>query len=177
MAIVGTLTYEWSASLPLYAKFVLNGGAGTYALITVCMSAGMLLGGFMNARTKNASERRAIYSALLLGLGGIIAAVATNIIVIIFSFVLMGIFLLSFANLTQSILQINTAPEYRGRVVSMWSVGFQGSTAVGGPLIGWIGEQFGARWALGVGGIAAIIAGLVGFMLEKRALRIAEKKK
>jgi len=38
-----------------------------------------------------------------------------------------------------------------------------GSTAIGGPIIGWIGEVAGGRWALATGGVAAIVAALLGW--------------
>ena len=58
---------------------------------------------------------------------------------------------------------MNTDSKMRGRVMALWSMAFLGSTAIGGPLIGWVGEVFGARWTLIVGGIAALIAGIWGY--------------
>ena len=57
--------------------------------------------------------------------------------------------------------------------MAYWAMAFLGSTAVGGPIIGWIGQYFGARWSLGIGGLAAIIASFIGFIsikdMQKRA--------
>jgi MFS family permease len=50
----------------------------------------------------------------------------------------------------------------RGRVMALWTVAFLGSTPIGGPLIGAIGEHVGPRWALVVGGIAAFVAAGLG---------------
>ena len=46
--------------------------------------------------------------------------------------------------------------------MSFWTMAFLGSTPIGGPIIGWVGEKIGARWALGVGGFASIIAAVYG---------------
>jgi MFS family permease len=48
----------------------------------------------------------------------------------------------------------------RGRVMSLWAVVFLGSTPVGAPLVGWVAERFGPRFALGLGGMATLVAGL-----------------
>ena len=48
----------------------------------------------------------------------------------------------------------------RGRVTALFTMVFIGSTPVGGPLLGWIGEHLGARAGLAVGGIATLAAGV-----------------
>ena len=164
MAIIGTITFEWQASMPLFAKFVLNGDAGIYAAISVAMSIGMLIGGFANASSTKATQKRLVYSALFFGLFVLVASITTSLIYAIIAFVIVGIFSMSFSNLSSSILQINTDPKMRGRVMALWSMAFFGSTAIGGPLIGWIGQNFGARWSLAVGGFAALIATIWGFI-------------
>jgi len=44
--------------------------------------------------------------------------------------------------------QLESAPEKRGLVMSLWSMAFLGSTPIGGPIVGWIGEYIGPRWGL-----------------------------
>ena len=56
----------------------------------------------------------------------------------------------------------------RGRVMSLWSVAFLGSTPIGGPLVGFIGGHLGARYGLGLGGAAAMGAALYGWTTLKR---------
>jgi MFS family permease len=56
----------------------------------------------------------------------------------------------------------------RGRVMALWSVAWLGSTPIGGPIVGWIGQSFGARWSLVVGGLATVAAGLLGYASLKR---------
>ncbi len=47
--------------------------------------------------------------------------------------------------------------------MSFWAIGFLGSTTFGGPIVGWIGEHAGPRWALAIGGLAAISAAALGW--------------
>jgi MFS family permease len=56
----------------------------------------------------------------------------------------------------------------RGRVLSLYAVGYFGSPAIGAPVIGWICEVAGARWGLAVGGFAAIIAALIAISTLKK---------
>jgi len=73
--------------------------------------------------------------------------------------VLVGATSITFLALGNTTLQLAAAPEMRGRVMALWAVAFLGSTPVGGPIIGWIGEHAGPRWGLAVGGVAAFLAG------------------
>jgi len=67
-------------------------------------------------------------------------------------------------SLGNSTLQLECRPDMRGRVMALWMVAFMGTTPLGGPVIGWIGEHYGPRWSLAVGGLAALAAGIYGLM-------------
>ena len=59
----------------------------------------------------------------------------------------------------------------RGRVLALQAVLFLGSTPIGAPIVGWVSQQFGARYGVGLGAVAALLAGVWGLM---RARRLAE---
>jgi MFS family permease len=52
----------------------------------------------------------------------------------------------------------------RGRVMSLWFVAFQGSTPVGGPVVGWVMEAFGPRAGLGLGAVTCLLAAIAGLV-------------
>ena len=56
----------------------------------------------------------------------------------------------------------------RGRVMSFWTIAVLGSSTVGGPIVGWVGENVGPRWALALGGLAAIGAAALASRLRAR---------
>jgi hypothetical protein len=56
-----------------------------------------------------------------------------------------------------------------GRVLALHGLVFLGSTPIGGPLLGWICEAFGARAGLVIAGGTALLAGLA---LMPRLLRL-----
>ncbi len=68
---------------------------------------------------------------------------------------------IAFAITGNSTLQLSSSEEMRGRVMSLYSIAFLGSTPIGGPIVGWIGEHLGPRLALAGGGVIALLTGLV----------------
>ena len=58
----------------------------------------------------------------------------------------------------------------RGRVMSFWTVAFLGSTTIGGPVVGWFAETAGARWGLALGGLAALVASVLGAVTLRNVL-------
>ena len=65
-------------------------------------------------------------------------------------------------------LQLNSEPEMRGRVMSLWFVAFQGSTPIGGPVVGWIMAVVGPRAGLGLGALTLILVGIGGLAAMRR---------
>jgi MFS family permease len=55
---------------------------------------------------------------------------------------------------SNAVMQVEADPNMRGRVLALLSTVFLGSTPIGGPIVGWISESFGARVGLGVGAVA-----------------------
>jgi len=49
----------------------------------------------------------------------------------------------------------------RGRVMALWALAWLGSTPIGGPIVGWVGQDVGARWALVVGGLPTLLCGIL----------------
>jgi MFS family permease len=159
MAIIGTLAYEFQVILPLFAQFTLRGGAGTYAALTVAMGIGSVIGGLYTASRTRVVPRMMVSAAFLFGAAILAAAIAPSLAFAMAALVLVGAFSINFLSLGNSTLQLESVPEMRGRVMALWAMAFLGSTPIGGPIIGWIGEHAGPRWGLAIGGLAALTAG------------------
>ena len=69
---------------------------------------------------------------------------------------------ISFMSMGNSTLQLTADPGMRGRVMSLWFVSFQGSTPIGGPIVGWLMAVAGARAGLGVGAVTCFVVALGG---------------
>jgi MFS family permease len=56
----------------------------------------------------------------------------------------------------------------RGRVMSLWFVAFQGSTPIGGPIVGWMMGVVGARAGLGLGAVTCLLVASAGLLAWRR---------
>jgi MFS family permease len=96
------------------------------------------------------------------GLGCTLAALAPNYWLFAGTLVIIGVAALTLANTTNSLMQLSTQPAMRGRVMAL-RVGIAlGGTPVGAPIVGWVADQCGPRWALGVGAVSGFAAAIVG---------------
>jgi MFS family permease len=163
MAAVGTLTYEFQVILPLLARFTFGGDAGTFTTMTACMGAGAVVGGLITAGAGRRRPTALATTAVAFGTVQMAAALAPRLWLALALLVLVGAASISFLALGNATLQLTAAPHMRGRVMALWGVAFMGSTPVGGPLMGWIGEHLGPRYALGLGGLTALLAGLLAY--------------
>jgi MFS family permease len=168
MAIVGTLTIEFQVSLPLIAQSTFHGDAGSYAFLTASLGIGAASGGLFFAGRKGITPYKLISAALLFGLAMLAASVMPSLILTGAAMFLVGACMINFSSLGNSILQLTSSPQMRGRVMSLWSIAFLGSTTIGGPLVGWLAGAVGARWGLAMGGFAALAAALLGVFTLRR---------
>ena len=162
MAIVGTLTFEFQVSVPLIARFTFNGDARSYAFLTSSMGLGAAIGGIFFASRKGSRPTQLVTASLLFGLAVLAAAFMPSLVLCALAMVVVGICSINFSSLGNSTLQLESAPAMRGRVMSLWSVAFLGSTTIGGPVVGWCAEAAGPRWGLALGGLAALSAAALG---------------
>jgi MFS family permease len=56
----------------------------------------------------------------------------------------------------------------RGRVIAILLAIALGGTPVGAPIVGWIADTFGPRWALGSGAVAGLLAAMVAILYLAR---------
>ncbi|HVA73031.1 MAG TPA: MFS transporter [Acidimicrobiales bacterium] len=174
MALIGCLTYEFQTSLPLMAGNTFHGDSRTYGYLTAFMGIGAVVGGLVAAGSRRGGPRRLVVTASIFGLVVLLAAVSPSLLVEEISLLLVGACSVTFLALGNSTLQLESDPQMRGRVMSLWSVAFLGSTPVGGPLVGFVGGAAGARYALGLGGAAALAASAFGWWALRRRLALSD---
>lgn len=171
MAIIGTLTYEFQVSLPLLAEFTFHGNAASYAALSSALGVGAVIGGILTASRKSTSFGVVVAAAFLFGLAALVASLMPSLVTAVAAVVVLGFFSIFFSSTANTTLQLASAPEKRGRVMALWTMAVLGSTTLGGPVIGAIGQQVGARWSLATGGVAAVIAAAYGFLATRRGAR------
>jgi MFS family permease len=162
--IVGMLTFEFQVSLPLLAQYTFNSGASGYAFLSACLGMGAVVGGLAVASQRKHSPALLVIAAFLFGATVFTAAIMPTLYLSGLLLVLAGACSIYFTSLGNTILQLSSSPQMRGRVMSFWSMAFLGSTTIGGPLVGWFAQTFGDRWGLAIGGLAGLAAGLLGLI-------------
>jgi MFS family permease len=164
MALVGMLAYEFQVTLPVVAGTVFHGSSAIYGLLMAAMGIGAIVGGLWSAARGKTGVRAMIRTSFVFGVAMSFAALAPVLAVAIIALALVGFASVSFLSMANSTLQLGTDPQMRGRVMALWAVAFMGSTPIGGPLIGWITSEAGARVGLGVGASSCFAAALIGWL-------------
>ena len=158
MVLVGTLSFNFQVLMPLLADKTWHGTATTYALMTMAMGVGSVSGALMTGLVGSVSPRLIVGAATAFGVFELLAAVAPSLPLQILALIPLGAVSVTFAAGVNSSMQLASAPELRGRVMSLYSVVFLGSTPIGAPLVGWLSEVASPRAGLALGGIAALLA-------------------
>ena len=160
IAVVGTLAWEFQVTLPLMASKVFHGGAAAYGVMASVMGVGAVVGGLISAGRPRPRARALCLAAIGWGIAILAAAVAPNMPLELAALIFVGYGSITFNSFAKTSLQLAAKPTMRGRVMALWALAWLGSTPIGGPIVGWIGQEAGARWSLVVGGFATLICGI-----------------
>jgi MFS family permease len=150
-------------SLPLMASKVLGGGAASYGIMASAMGVGAVFGGLVSAARSRPRARSLCIAAIGWGISITAAALAPSMTVELVVMLFVGYGSITFNSYAKTVLQLAAKPEMRGRVMALWGLAWLGSTPIGGPIVGWVGQEFGARWSLLIGGVPTILCGLIAF--------------
>ena len=163
LAIIGTFTYEFTTTLPLFSEFTFGAGSTGLATMTALMGAGAVVGGLVVASSGPPTAQRLVIVAASFGTSVLMAAIMPTIGLVFMVMPFVGAASVAVISLSNATLQLNSDPKLRGRVMAIFSMALIGSTPIGGPLMGWIGETVSARVSLLIGGFAAIVTALYGW--------------
>jgi MFS family permease len=155
--VIGMFAYENQISVPLLAKYTFGGGASSYGLLSSAMGAGSVLGGILVARSGRADHRRQGYAALFLGVAMLVASAMPNMGTAVVAMVVVGAGSVAFITMTSVTLQLSAPDHMRGRVLALYVTALIGTTPIGGPIIGWIGEVIDPRATYVTGGLACVV--------------------
>jgi MFS family permease len=176
MALVGMLAYEFLVTLPVMARRGLGVGAAGYGVMTASMGFGAVAGGLLVAARGRTGLRPLVLAAGAFGVALLLAASAPTLAIEMLALALAGWASISFMATGNSTLQLASAPSMRGRVMSLWFVAFQGSTPIGGPIVGFAMAQTGnARVGLGVGALTCLLVALLGAVALRRGVTLTPR--
>lgn len=159
--VVSAFGMNFQMTSAVMATEVYGKGAGEYGILGSFMAIGALTGALIAARRKFPRVRLVVVAAFVFGLCDIALALAPTYETYAVLAIPTGLAMLTMITAANAAIQISTDPAMRGRVMSMYMMVFLGSTPIGAPIIGWVADHFGARWSIGVGGIASIAVAVV----------------
>jgi MFS family permease len=175
IAVIGTLAWEFQVSLPLMADKVFGGGAAAYGVMASVMGVGAVVGGLISAARPRPRARALCLAAIGWGIAILAAAAAPTLPVELAALVFVGYGSITFNSLAKTTLQLAAKPIMRGRVMALWALAWLGSTPIGGPIVGWVGQDAGARWALVIGGLPTLVCGILALpaltRIDRRRIR------
>jgi MFS family permease len=167
--LIGTFGLNFPIFISTMAVNVFHSDARAFGLLSSIMAVGTLSGALFAAGRQKPSLASLLAGAGVFGLGCTLAALAPGYWWFGAALVVIGAAGLTFTNGTNSIMQLSTEPAMRGRVMAL-RVGIAlGGAPIGGPIVGWVANHFGPRWALGIGAGAGFTAALVAaYVLARR---------
>jgi MFS family permease len=170
--LIGTFGLNFPIFISTMAVGVFHTDARGYGLLSSIMAIGTVAGALLGARREKPQFPLLLFGAAVFGLGCTLAAIAPGYWFFAAALVVTGVAELTFTNTTNSLMQLSTEPAMRGRVMAL-RVGIAlGGTPIGAPIVGWMANHCGPRWALGVGAASGFAAATVAvFALACRAPR------
>ena len=168
----GTFGLNFQMTSALMATQVFDKGATQFGLLGSALAVGSLSGALLAARRTTVRLRLVVGSALVFGTMEIISGLAPSYATFALVVPLVGLSSLTMMTAANTMMQLATAPGLRGRVMALYLMVFMGGTPLGSPLIGWIGEEFGARWTLFAGGGLTVLGVLVSMAVFTRSRRV-----
>ena len=166
--LIGTFGLNFPIFISTMAVDVFHADAREYGLLSSIMAIGTLAGALLNARRARPQFPLLLIGAAMFGLGCTLAAIAPGYWLFAGALLVTGVAALTFTNTTNSLMQLSTAPAMRGRVMALRVSIALGGTPIGAPIVGWVANHYGPRWALGVGAASGFAAAIVAVVATAR---------
>jgi len=173
--LIGTFALNFPIFISTMTVHVFHGGAAQYGLLTSVLALGSVAGALLSARRPRPRSDFLWVGAACLGLGFALAALMRDYGLFAVALVVIGLAAQTFTTTANASVQLSTDPAMRGRVMAIFLAIALGGTPLGAPLVGWVADTFGPRWALGVGAASGLAAAVVGvrYLAKRRRLPLA----
>ncbi|ROR73332.1 putative MFS family arabinose efflux permease [Bogoriella caseilytica] len=168
VGVIGAFGLNFQLTSAVMASETFGLGAGEYGILGSVLAIGSLSGALMAARRRQPRLRVVVAAAAVFGLVMILQSVAPTYWIYVALCAPVGFLSLTMLTSANAAVQLSTEPTMRGRVMSLYMMVVMGTTPIGAPLVGWIAEAFGPRWAVAVGGVASLVVALAAGLWVKR---------
>jgi len=170
--LIGTFGLNFPIFISTMAIGAFHADARGYGLLSSIMAIGTMAGAFLSAGRDRPRFGLLLIGSGIFGLGCTFAALAPSYWAFAIGLVVIGVAALTVTNTSNSLMQLSTPPVMRGRVMALRVSIALGGTPIGAPVVGWVANHFGPRWALGVGAASGFAAAMLGLYAVARGLAV-----
>lgn len=168
--LIGTFGMNFPIFISTMAVSVFHADARAYGLLSSTLAIGTIAGALLAAGRERPQFKSLLTGAAVFGAGCTLAALAPDYWLFAVALVIIGVGAMTFSNTTNSLMQLSTDPAMRGRVIALRVGVALGGTPIGAPIVGWVADHLGPRWALGVGALSGVLAVGVALYTLRRQL-------
>jgi MFS family permease len=172
--LIGTFGLNFPIFISTMAVRVFHADARGFGLLSSIMAIGTMSGALIAAGRHRIGFGSLLLGSGIFGIGCTLGAVAPNYWLFGGALVVTGAAALTFTTATNGMMQLSTEPSMRGRVMALRIGIALGGTPIGAPIVGWVADHFGPRWALGVGAASGFAAAVVAAIFLLRTPRRRE---
>jgi MFS family permease len=167
--LIGTFGLNFPIFISTMAVKVFHADARGFGLLSSIMAIGTISGALIAAGREKTGFLTLLIGSVVFGMGCTLAALAPGYWWFAAALVVIGVAALTLTNTTNSMMQLSTEPAMRGRVMAFRLSVALGGTPIGAPIVGWVANHFGPRWALAVGASSGFAAALVAMYVVTRS--------
>jgi MFS family permease len=172
--LIGTFGLNFPIFISTMAVKVFHTDARGFGLLSSIMAVGTISGALIAAGRDKPKFGSLLVGSAVFGIGCTLAALAPGYWWFAGALVVIGVAALTFTNTTNSMVQLSTEPAMRGRVMALRLAVGLGGTPIGAPIVGWVANRFGPRWALGVGAASGVAAAIVAAYVLTRSSELKD---
>lgn len=168
LAAIGTLSYNFSVTLPLFVTRSLHRSEGVFTILYSIFSIGAVVSALIIARRGEVRLSQIVRGAAAMGIAMLLLAATRGIGTAMPAAFLVGMGSILYMTSTTAIVQVGTKRELQGRLLALQTVFVAGTGVVGGPLCGWLADVAGGRAPIVFGGIVCLAAAAFGQIAARR---------
>lgn len=172
-AFIGTFAYNWGTTLPLFARYALEGGADALGVLNMAMGVGATVGGVLLARRASPSPRLVLGAATLLSILLLVLSRSPSAVVAVVLMVGVGLASVAFDASASTLLQRQADPAFRGRVVALYTFLMVGTTPFGATITSVVASAFEIRAAVALNGSLCLLGAAVAALFLRRGSRVS----
>jgi len=168
IGIVSTFGMNFSVIIPPLTQAVLHSDATGYGFLMAATGVGSLVAALTIAFSGRTGPIIIGAGALVLGLAEVVVGASQIFALSLVAMFFAGLGGIAMAATANTVIQMSVPDRLRGRVMSVYTTVFAGSTPIGGPTLGWVASTLGPAIAITIGGVASAAAGAAAIFFARR---------